>query len=201
MPSIKCGHCHKTHESRAEVRACWRDELTSHPVKPVVHPQPSQVRYFTPAPQPAPPRPPDPRTVTKIPVILLDTVPSGRYAVQPDSNPPHTFIRVSRPTKGKFKDAFKVQTQHSDMYKPAFTRWPSGSMWWDNKSVEDALLQVIVDPMRAALEYSKEIGRCTNCGKRLTDPRSRWYGIGPECEKYRQDIMDYMHEQKGAYVG
>lgn len=139
------------------------------------------------------------RRETRIPVMLLDTVPEGRYAVRQDETKNHVFLRVSRPTKGKFKDCLKVMTQHSETYVVAFVIYPNETMYWFDMTIEDGLLSVVLNPQKWAREYGLVVGRCCSCGKELTDPRSRYYSIGPECEKSHEDIIEWVDEQEGPY--
>lgn len=44
-----------------------------------------------------------------------------------------------------------------------------------------ALMAVQGDPIGAATEYGRETGRCSVCGRTLTDPLSIQAGIGPVC--------------------
>jgi hypothetical protein len=129
---------------------------------------------------------------------LLDGVKDGYYAVQLDESDPLTFIRVSRPKKGEFEGAVKVQTQHSDELKLALVRWPS-SKWskYRGDKIIDLLMVLVLDPVKFGLMYAKELNHCMKCNKPLTDERSRHYGIGPDCEKlwptHVERVDDLMH--------
>jgi hypothetical protein len=46
-----------------------------------------------------------------------------------------------------------------------------------------ALLAVEADPLAAARENGVKTGRCSCCGRPLTDPTSISYGIGPICRE------------------
>lgn len=137
----------------------------------------------------------------KMLVQLLDQVPDGRYAVQPDETVPLTFIRISRPKKGQYGGTIKVQTQHSDDLILRWVYWPSGRVSEYERSIEEKLLLVCVDSRRAATTYGRELGQCCCCGKTLTDERSRYYGIGPECEKKWPWIIQLVNERDGEYAG
>lgn len=43
------------------------------------------------------------------------------------------------------------------------------------------IARVVADPSKAAREYGLEIGKCSCCGRQLTDPSSVAMGIGPIC--------------------
>jgi hypothetical protein len=145
--------------------------------------------------QPAPPKPPENnRYKTIVPLDMLLLVPDGRYAVRQDSNHPYVFFRVSRPKNGNFAGMFKVQTQHGEDYKLNMTvSLKTNKVYMYDKRWENDLLLVCVDWNGAGIAYGQELGRCSICGKELTDERSRWYGIGPDCETrhpHRIELVD-----------
>ena len=123
------------------------------------------------------------RTKTSIPMDFLMAVPDGYYASRPDSDHEYTFFRVSHPKSGQFKDAMKIQTQHGPDLHLFMVIWPSGSLTVYDKRWEDDFLLVTVDTNGCALAYARKLKHCCRCNTELTDPRSRWYGIGPDCEK------------------
>jgi hypothetical protein len=130
---------------------------------------------------------------------LLDGVRDGYYAVQLDDSDPLTFMRISRPTRGQYDGALKIQTQHSDELKVAAVRWPSGA-WstYRGKWIIDRLMVLVVDPVRAGMTYSKKLNQCQRCNKDLTDERSRHYGIGPDCEKLLPQHIERVDEYHGG---
>lgn len=144
------------------------------------------------------------RGVSSIPIDMLKSVPDGYYAVRPDSITPYTFFRVSRPKSGRYAGTVKVQTQHGEDYKLAFVIWnpqadqPRITVY--NTTIEDKLLLLVVDPNGAHIAYGQEIGRCCICGKELTDERSRYFGIGPDCETRHGYIVDQVIDQKGPFT-
>lgn len=126
---------------------------------------------------------------------LIGNIPNGYFAVREQETDPLVFIRLSRPDRGKFKGCVKIQTQHSDVLELALVRYPSSARWYVYRgSVIDKMLLVCLDPSGAQLQYARELGHCCNCNKTLTDERSRHYGIGPECEKFRPEIIDRVDE-------
>ena len=157
-------------------------------------------RYNQPTAQPDPWSAPN-RQTTVIPMEFLTKIDSGYYAARQDSNFPYSFFRISRPKSGKFKDVLKIQTQHGPDYKLMMVVYPSGQVRVYNKVPEQDLLLVAVDPKGAAIQYAEEIGRCMRCNTELTDERSRWYGIGPECEKYWEWAIPQVEERKGPFPG
>jgi hypothetical protein len=45
----------------------------------------------------------------------------------------------------------------------------------------DAVVATVADPQAAAVAYGRDTGRCSCCGRLLTDPESVRVGIGPIC--------------------
>lgn len=138
------------------------------------------------------------------PEAILD-IRKGRYAV-PSAEGRLTFVRLSeRNNKRSFLQGYIfLQSQHSDelMDRAVFT--PQGSLhaaYWSLERISDILLGIIVDPWGAAIRYGQELGQCCRCGKSLTDERSRWYGIGPECEQHWPEIIAEVDDVRGPYVG
>ena len=132
---------------------------------------------------------------------MLESTKSGRYAVRLADDQPYKFFRLSRPTVGKYKDALKIQSQHSEEYKPVAVIWPNGKVTLYNGTQETIIhLRLLVcDPTTATIAYGTEMRRCGICGKELTDPRSRFYGIGPECEKHFPEVIAMVQSMKGAF--
>lgn len=82
------------------------------------------------------------------------------------------FFKVNRPVEGKFAGRTFVKEQAGD----AFYQMP----WPRTCEVLDA---IAADPEAAQRLYGQHIGKCAHCGRTLTDPESREFGIGPECRK------------------
>jgi hypothetical protein len=139
------------------------------------------------------------RRETKIPLDMLETLPIGYYAVQQDTSKPMTFMRCSRDWNKKHMGWMKIQTQHGEELMPALTMAPVHQLYWYNMSIEMDLLLACVDPVQAAVRYGQEIGRCCRCNKELTDERSRWYSIGPECEQHWPKVILTIDETKGVF--
>jgi hypothetical protein len=143
--------------------------------RPVPAPEP-------PAPVPTRRKPVDPR----LPMIetMLNGVPDGYYAAVPTGDVSHVeYLMISRPNRGRYAGAIKIQTQHSDAWKEALIRWPSGVWSAYRPSSIETLMLVVADKNTCAMRYAIEMQRCQVCNKKLTDDRSRHYLIGPECEK------------------
>lgn len=126
-------------------------------------------------------RAPDPRL--KILEGMLDMISDGYYATPPAERDRIAFVRISRPTRGRYINCFKVQTKHADKWKEAMIRWPSGSWSVYASGIIEAMFLVLADSQTARLRYSVEVQSCHHCNTELTDARSRHYLIGPVCEK------------------
>jgi hypothetical protein len=130
-------------------------------------------------------------TDTKVIMQMLDLLPDGYFAWTPTDDAEITFVRVKRyahTAKNKWAGTTLVSTQHSETLMPAWALWPSGRISRyrnarHNFDIEIVINGLIVDHRAAALRYARLKGNCCVCNKDLTDPRSRHYGIGPECEK------------------
>ena len=109
---------------------------------------------------------------TKAPVAASPAVdvPAGRYAVEGDDGE-LKFYRVDRPTEGRWAGYTFVQVQAGD----DLHRLPSRS------TEEGVLRKIAADVRAAAIRYGREIGRCSSCGRTLTNNISRELGIGPVC--------------------
>src|SRR5690606_20588870 len=75
---------------------------------------------------------------------MLDGIPSGYYAVRPDTTVNYTFIRISRPKSGKLRGSIKVQTQHSDDLYLKAVRYPSGRLHVFQESIIEPLMLLLV---------------------------------------------------------
>lgn len=144
------------------------------------------------------------------PAQLLFGINEGRYAVSTDDSERFTFVRLSivRPMKsGKkraMQDSMKIQTQHGDDLVTRAYVWPGGAYYlfsnWTAQMLVKPLMLIMTDPWGAAMRYGQELGQCCRCGKSLTDERSRYYGIGPECEGRWPAIIGQVDEYKGSFV-
>jgi len=141
----------------------------------------------------------------KIMIPLLEKVPDGYYALDLGTGKYNDmrFFRLTRPKTGKYRDTIKVQTIHGDRLEIGWVRWPSERISVYNTSIdiEGYLLALMSDHRTAALTFAREKGRCCCCGKGLTDERSRHYGIGPECEKFRPDIIARIDHEEAEKAG
>lgn len=197
---IKCGHCHGYHNGQRGVFFCQNGPHA------IANRARAAQASRTPEPTPMPEPVPQPVNTWRfsVPQVMVENLKDGRYAVRREQGDPFTFIRVSRPKNGKRKGCLVVQTQHSDWYQDLVTIFPSGKAWFNQQSekLDMALFIACADPMTAAINYGRELGRCSRCGRELTDERSRYYSIGPECEKYWPEIISHINEEQGEwYLG
>lgn len=212
MHSIKCGHCSTYnqpvyHRNKAAVAACARARHLARSQRTVPLANSRMVPISTPAAQ-APVQTPVNSWESwnlKTPRAMVEAMRDGRYAVCPEGGEEysqHVFLRVSRPKSGKKRGCLVIQTQHSDAYSPFITIYPSGRVFFSQKRdrLDMALLMVCADPFTTAMKYAEIKKVCCRCGKQLTDARSRYYGIGPECEKHFPEIINMIHELKGVFV-
>jgi hypothetical protein len=182
---IKCGHCHGYHNGSREVWFC-----VSGPRGMVAQPAASSVREMAEGFKPEY----DPWKVMTTPLEMVKNIKDGRYANRPSSE--------VRPKTGKKKDCLVIQTQHSDWYQDLCVIYPSGKIFMQTSkftAIDMNLMLTCVDPVSGMRKYAEELGVCGRCGRELTDERSRYYGIGPECEKHLPEIISAVDEEKGVY--
>ena len=116
---------------------------------------------------------------------MLDMIPDGYYAVQEYEGAHIHFLRIKRPPVNTktYGGALKVQTQHGPRLELEAVLWPSGKWSIYKHGVIPQLMLLVPDHQGAAMRYAKKLNHCMRCNTELTDPRSRHYGIGPECEQ------------------
>jgi len=189
--SVKCGHCHGYHSGPRGVFFCANGP----------HAQSNQRRADNARASVPTIKTDPPAWSLNVPRAMVENLKNGRYATRPDTDTPFTFIRVSRPKRGRLNGCLVIQTQHSDWYQDFITIYPSGSVWFkqSNDKLDMALFIACADPMTSAMNYGKELGRCSSCGRELTDERSRYYSIGPECEKHWREIIEHVNEETGVF--
>lgn len=193
MPSITCkagGYAH-THHSVQEVRSHYGRTQPS-PGRQVFNNTRTSVQAAN----------TQPAIDDQLTAMLLGTK-DGRYAVKMTPSDPFKFIRLSRPKNGKARGYLKIQSQHADRLASvglvAVNR-DSSKRFIYAPSYIPYLRMLVCDPTTAAMDYGRELKRCSRCGIDLTDDRSRWFNIGPECEKYWPEIIAIVTEKRGPYV-
>lgn len=146
-------------------------------------------------------RPPQDKRLVML-ASLMEPIRDGYYATQLEDGAKINFLRISRPKhrrsgKAHWAGSVKIQTQHGPRLENAAALWPEGRWWIGDNRVIEMLMLLVVDQSGCAMRYARELGRCCRCNAELTDERSRHYGIGPECEKQRPDIIarvDELHD-------
>lgn len=149
-------------------------------------------------------------TTLGLPAEMLFGIRPGRFAVSTDGSNRLDFVRVmhikAKPGKYvRYAGFMKIQTQHGDMLKDRAVVSPKGEVVITSNSMDATkltaiLMGIIIDQRAANIKYGREKGMCCRCGKTLTDERSRYYGIGPECEKSWPEIVDEVNENEGEFT-
>lgn len=109
--------------------------------------------------------------------IDLSGVPEGRYAA-PNEDGELRFVRIDKPSEGKWAGYTFVQVQASDEWHRAGMSRPGQNYVGKLTTV---LRNVVQDAKAASVLYGHEVGTCGVCGRTLTDAESRARGIGPIC--------------------
>jgi hypothetical protein len=114
------------------------------------------------------------------PVITapVPKLPEGRryYAIEnADGN--ITFLRI---TRTKYDYTYIDQVIGGRDAESRGRVLPNGQYFG---TFEALYRKVTEDPEAAMRRYGHEIGRCGYCGRTLTDPESRYLGIGPVCRQ------------------
>ncbi|UTN91251.1 hypothetical protein SEA_POKYPUPPY_92 [Gordonia phage PokyPuppy] len=153
-------------------------------------------------PQPAQPIP----VTDKLDKNILRMIPDGRYAVTSDDGKQTIFLKLSSPkipgsSTEKRRD---VRYKSSDDWLPLQSFYDSGMVTGRNEVhgsvVADLLVQIMMDKGGCADRYGERFRECVNCGRELTDDKSRYYRLGSECITKRQDVVDYVDENVGQWT-
>lgn len=140
-----------------------------------------------------------------LPRHMLDLIEDGRYALRNDADNAYIFLRVSHPKAGRRAGAFKLQTQHSDQLSDLLVIGTDGNEVYRRRGLVrgmklvDLLTTLVVEQKKAAILYGQRLEQCCRCGRKLTDSRSRYYGIGSECENTWSWVVSQVNEQRGEY--
>ena len=62
------------------------------------------------------------------------------------------------------------------------------------------MAMIFTDHQYAAQVYSERFAECSNCGRELTDDKSRYYGLGSDCITRREDIVSYVNRTRGVWT-
>lgn len=137
---------------------------------------------------------------------MVSLIKDGRYAVRVSDDYAYIFVRVTRPTRGRLRGHLIVQTKHSDTLVKRLSFDSTGRLYQyktgkiSGQTIQEILTMIVVDQAEAAYNYARELNECCVCGKDLTDHRSRYFGIGPDCEKRFPHIINWVTEYRGEYV-
>lgn len=131
------------------------------------------------------------------PVLTSDTrwpyVLAGRYAIDYPAGSAVKFFQVDKPTEGKWAGCIFVSQLASD-HKMKITL---------KQQRMDILSAINENPTEAMQRYGQLIGTCGYCGRTLTDPISRQFGIGPVCRKtlgLKTEAQEAAEEEAKSYA-
>jgi uncharacterized protein DUF6011 len=97
-------------------------------------------------------------------------VPAGRYALRGEDDVVK-FYRFDKPTEGKWAGYTFLKAQSSDDLYPI-----------RNQAEKNRILAAIAEDILGAEQlYGQELGKCSRCGRTLTDETSRKRGMGLDC--------------------
>lgn len=140
-------------------------------------------------------------------LMFLEQVPEGYFAVRHDTNEPWAFFRIARPNFGRYKGCIKIQSKHSEQLVDRWIYYPMTHRvlqhQYRDRDIESYVMLIVADWHGATMEYARAFNRCGCCSKELTDERSRWYGVGPECEKkprWAFAVEDVDNSDKGPFI-
>lgn len=106
------------------------------------------------------------------PAALAD-VPQGHYAIPSSGSNDLMFVRVDRPTEGRWAGRVFVKMVVGGKPEQPVER----------DRVAGILARIVqAGVAESAALYGQEIGRCWMCNRTLTDEQSRREGIGPDCK-------------------
>lgn len=104
----------------------------------------------------------------------LPDVPQGHYAIPSSGSNDLMFVRVDRPTDGRWAGRTFV--------KLVVGGKPDAPV--ERNRVPGILARIVAAGVaESATLYGQTVGKCCRCNRLLTDKESRQKGIGPECEK------------------
>lgn len=93
-------------------------------------------------------------------------VADGRYAVEHEG-----VLKFYKVKNGRKPGYVFLDVQASDDWHSIRTP----------RRIHEILALIAEDELTAARRYGIELGKCSRCGRTLTDETSRAYGIGPDC--------------------
>lgn len=196
---MRCGNCKGSHNSVADVKACYDMKTAGEKVveETMWPPSEKQVQYVLGlqvernlpdgyiAHTDDELRRMDRDRVSDIIVFLRElsrkegksggnySMPAGRYAIEDDDNVWH-FYEVNKPTEGRWEGYTFIK-----MLVGAPGDYQKVDM---NPQRRHHVLSIIeANQKQAMLDYGLQSGVCGRCHSPLTDPQSLARGIGPKC--------------------
>lgn len=145
-------------------------------------------------------------TVTdKINLNVLRIIPDGRYAVTADDGKQTVFLKLStRKRADKSKPYRDLRVKSADSWNELQRFYDDGTIVGRNtvhgSVVADLLTQIMMDKGGCADRYGERFQECVNCGRELTDDRSRYYRLGSECIQNRHDVVEYVDKTRGPWT-
>lgn len=153
-------------------------------------------------PQPAQPIP----VTDKLDMNILRMIPDGRYAVTADDGKQTVFLKLAtrKRYKGDPEEYRDLRYKSSDDWLELQKFYQSGMVTGRNEVhgsvVADLLVQVMMDKAGCADRYGERFKECVNCGRELTDDKSRYYRLGSECITRRPEIVEYVDDNFGVWT-
>lgn len=123
-------------------------------------------------------------------VAKCSMIPSGHYFVH------GTIIRVQKDDKRT-----AIQRLQGAQYRSGIVMFEKEPFQF-NFGCSDPNLQDLVDefwnkPLEYARSYARMSERCHICNRRLENPRSKHYSIGPGCEQLHPNIIIQIDDEVG----
>lgn len=151
--------------------------------------------------------PPAEKVKDKINMNVLKMIPDGRYAVTADDGKQTVFLKLAtrkQAAGGRPSEYRDLRYKSSDNWMELQKFYPSGQVTGRNSIhgsvVADLLTQVMMDKGGCADRYGERFQECVNCGRELTDDRSRYYRLGSECIQHRHDVVEYIDSTRGPWT-
>jgi hypothetical protein len=92
-----------------------------------------------------------------------------------------TFVISMAPAHGANPGCLYVKLGTTYLGKIAYGKfYPSRDC---DSATEDEVFEVCAEPLEAAVAYGVKYGRCSCCGRELSNPESVALGIGPICRE------------------
>lgn len=151
--------------------------------------------------------PPAEKVKDKININVLKMIPDGRYAVTADDGKQTVFLKLATrkdTASGRTSQYRDLRYKSSDSWFALQKFYPSGQVTGRNSVhgsvVADLLTQIMMDKGGCADRYGERFQECVNCGRELTDDRSRYYRLGSECIQHRHDVVEYIDSTRGPWT-